>query len=475
MNDTSGRPYDVVVVGAGMTGSVTACRAAELGCRVLQLDTAEDPTAGGNTTLSGGGLHIARAGYDSDPAMLRDNIYMRAVLPRPDLIEVVADTAGESLGWLIEIGIEFESTAPGDIQYMLKPLRDLGDVNAWRDRGPQRALRTLQTRLRASGGDILGGTRAVELARGPGGEISGVTTSDGRMLGGSAVMLADGGFQANLELRRRFIGSGADRMFLRGAPHSVGDGLLMAESAGAKLLNTEWFYGHILHRDVFENERLWPWPGLDELLLHGALVVDAKGGRIADEGRRSQIVLNALGRSEDPRGATVIMDRTMWDASAGELVWGHRAANPELIERGGRMIYADTVADLAAEAGIDADGLDRTLSFFSAAAAAGKADNLPIPRTGAACPLQPPFVAIPATAAISHTMGGVIVDSAMHVLDHDERPIPGLYAAGPGTAGPTVGYHGGFSVCVTLGRRAAASIAAERFGAAVAEGHRANG
>jgi flavin-dependent dehydrogenase len=51
MNDTSGRPYDVVVVGAGMTGSVTACRAAEPGCRVLQLDTAEDSTAGGNTAL----------------------------------------------------------------------------------------------------------------------------------------------------------------------------------------------------------------------------------------------------------------------------------------------------------------------------------------------------------------------------------------------------------------------------------------
>jgi fumarate reductase flavoprotein subunit len=458
----AGQPYDVVVVGAGMTGSVTACFAAELGCRVLLLDAAEDATAGGNTTLSGGAFHVARARYDADPAVLREKILMRAILPRIELIDVIANTAGEALAWMIDQGIQFESTAPGDLEFMLTPLRDLGDVHAWRDRGPQVALRTLQAKLTAHGGDILAGTRAVELARGKQGEIAGVVTEDGRTLPANAVMLADGGFQGNLELRRRFIAPNADRMFLRGAPHSMGNGLLIAESAGAKLLNTEWFYGHVLHRDVLHNDRLWPWPGLDELLPRGAILVDSHGRRFVDEGRGPTIIVNAIGRSEDPRGTTLIMDQKMWEDAAGEWVWGHRAPNPELVERGGRLFRADTVADLAAQAQIDAEGLARTLAYHDTAAAAGTAGNLPIQRSGNVRPFEAPFVAIPAVAGISHTMGGALIDDRMHVLDQDEEIIPRLYAAGPGTAGPTVGYHGGFSAAITLGRGAAKSIAAER-------------
>ena len=333
-----------------MTGSVTACFAAELGCRVLLLDAAQDATAGGNTTLSGGAFHLARTRYDADPAVLREKLLMRAILPRIELIDVIANTAGEGLAWLIEQGLEFLSTVPGDLEFMLAPLRDLGDVHAWRDRGPQVALRTLQAKLRSHGGEILAGTRAVELARGPAGEIAGVVTEDGQTLSAGAVMLADGGFQANLELRRRFIAPNADRMFLRGAPNSIGNGLMMAESAGAKLLNTEWFYGHILHRDVLHNDRLWPWPGLDELIPFGGILVDAHGKRFVDEGRGPTILVNAIGRSEDPRATTLILDQRMWDASAGEQIYGHRAANPELVERGGRIFRADTVDDLASQA-----------------------------------------------------------------------------------------------------------------------------
>jgi fumarate reductase flavoprotein subunit len=462
MNEQPGRRYDAVVVGAGMTGSVTAGYAAELGCRVLLLDAAEDATAGGNSTLSGGALHVARTRFDADPSLLREKILMRAILPRIELIEVVANTAGEGLAWMIEQGTEFLPETPGDLEVMLAPLRDLADVHDWRDRGPQRALRKLQENLCANGGEVRANTRAVELARNGDGGIAGVITEDGETMAANAVMLADGGFQGNLELRRRFISPNADRMFLRGAPNSMGNGLMMAESAGAKLLNTEWFYGHILHRDVFGNDRLWPWPGLDELLPYGALIVDAHGKRIVDEGRGPTIINNAIGRSEDPRGITVLMDDRMWHESAGEHIWGHRAANPELVERGGRLLRADTLDELAEQAGIDAEGLARTISYFQTAAAAGQAANLPIQRSGTVRPFAPPFVGIPAVSGISHTMGGSMVDAQMHVLDQDEKPIPRLYAAGPGTAGPTVGYHGGFSAAITLGRAAAKTIAAER-------------
>jgi fumarate reductase flavoprotein subunit len=460
---TAEEPSDVVVVGAGMTGTVTATAAAEAGCRVALLDAAADSTAGGNTSLSGGALHLARSRYDADSEILRDKILGRAVLPRKELVDVVADTAGAGLAWMIKQGVQFEPVVPGDLEMIMAPMRNLADVHDWRDKGPQVALRCLQGKLRAYGGQVIPGTRAVSLLHGPDGRIAGVASEDGRQLKAHAVMLADGGFQANMELRRRFISPLADRMFLRGAPNSMGDGLLMAESAGAKLMNTRWFYGHVLHRDVFHNDRLWPWPGLDELMMHGPILVDPHGRRFVDEGRRgASIVVNAIAQSEDPRGATLIMDEQMWQDSAGEWVWGHRAANPELVQRGGQLIRAQSISELAAKSGIDPQGLAETLDFFATAAAAGQAGNLPIPRTGESVrPLKGPWVAIPAVAGISHTMGGAMIDAHAHVLDQQDRVIPGLYAAGPGTAGPTVGYHGGFSVSITLGLRAARTIAAE--------------
>ena len=50
-----------------------------------------------------------------------------------------------------------------------------------------------------------------------------------------AVQLSDGGFQANLELLKRFISPQPDRLLQRNAKTGIGDGLRMAEAAGAVL------------------------------------------------------------------------------------------------------------------------------------------------------------------------------------------------------------------------------------------------
>jgi succinate dehydrogenase/fumarate reductase flavoprotein subunit len=130
---------------------------------------------------------------------------------------------------------------------------------------------------------------------------------------------------------------------------------------------------------------------------------------------------------------------------------GHRAANPELIERGARIIHADSAVELAAAAGIDTDGLVRTLDSFGTAARAGQTGNLPVPRTGEVRPFEGELLAIPAVAGITHTLGGLLTDDHMRVLDGDERAIPGLYAAGAGAAGPTVGYFGGLATALVTG------------------------
>ena len=43
---------------------------------------------------------------------------------------------------------------------------------------------------------------------------------------------------------------------------------------------------------------------------------------------------------------------------------------------------------------------------------------------------QPPFIAYSVTCGITFTFGGVKIDTAAHVLDIRDRPLPGLFAAG---------------------------------------------
>ena len=88
-------------------------------------------------------------------------------------------------------------------------------------------------------------------------------------------------------------------------------------------------------------------------------------------------------------------------------------------------------------------------------------------RTASVAPALPirtaPFHAIEVCAGITYTMGGIAIDDASRVLDTEDRPIPGLFAAGSATGGieggPNAAYLGGLTKGVITGRRAANAIA----------------
>jgi fumarate reductase flavoprotein subunit len=453
------KTYDVVVVGAGISGSVAALRLAQGRRSVALLDAADDPSAGGNTALSGGGLHIARLSLDAKPArLLRRMLYAPAGVVREELAEAMANNAARAFAWLIDQGAQFEPESPGDIAYHFAPHRHLDNVHAWPDRGPQRILQLLQERCRAAGGKVLGGVRARELTREPGGELT-VVTEEGNRVSADAVVLADGGFQANVELRRRFLGPSSDQIFLRANTYGRGDGLLMAESLGAQLSNTELFYGHCLHRDVVHNDRLWPWPALDELLTDGGILVDRLGHRITDEGLGGPAAANVVARLADPLSTFVIVDERLWQ-HADEVVWGHLATNRELTARGATILRGADAPDLADDAGIDPAGLQATMVEYNRALEADKGASLPVPRTGSSAPLTGELLALPLIPGITHSLGGAVVDRCGEVLDTNNEPIPGLYAAGPTGTGPHGAYFGGLATGLIQGMLAAETITA---------------
>lgn len=237
----------------------------------------------------------------------------------------------------------------------------------------------------------------------------------------------------------------------------------MAERMGAKLVGMKAFYGHLLSADSLHDEALSPFPFLDFLATAG-LIVDASAARFVDEGRGAHAIANALARHRDGT-ATVVFDDLMWNTAGREFIC---PPNPRLIECGGTLHVSDTIEGVAARAGLSVAALTRAVDAHNAALAAGDLTQLTPSRSiGKNAPRPfavPPYYAAPVCAAITHTMGGVAIDAAARVLDTQDRPIPGLYAAG-GTCGgleggPDAAYLGGLVPAAAFGLIAAETIMA---------------
>src|SRR5262249_51148894 len=234
-------------------------------------------------------------------------------------------------------------------RWALAPPRRLVAGLDWPGRGPDVLLQALGANLRRRGGTWRLGTRARRLRMENGRCIGLMAEQNGQPLAidAASVLLADGGFQGNPDLVRRFISPRPEALTQRNAGTGQGDALLMAEEAGAPLTDAAAFYGHLLARDSLTKPGLWPYPTMDTL-AGGAIMVDRSGRRFIDEGLGGIAHSNALARSNDPLAATAIFDQAIWDTiGRAELV----PPNPQLVAAGGTLISARDLATLAGKIG----------------------------------------------------------------------------------------------------------------------------
>ena len=293
-----------------------------------------------------------------------------AATARPDLARTFAENGARTAAWLADHGAALE-TAPRRNYGLptLAPTRRMGAGLDWPGNGPDRLLKNLAARLEAAGGRLLrgaearalvmrdGACRGVEI-RGP----NGLSTVEA-----GAVVIADGGFQADRELLAKHITGRPERIRQRNTETGRGDGLRMAEQAGAALVGLDKFYGHVLSRDVMTNPELWPYPQLDVICASG-IVVGADARRFADEGAGGVYMTNAIARLDDPLSATAIFDSTVWEqAKEADLV----PPNPLLVESGGTLHEAGSIGELALRAGLDTGALEVTVAEFNAAVKGG--------------------------------------------------------------------------------------------------------
>jgi tricarballylate dehydrogenase len=136
-------------------------------------------------------------------------------------------------------------------------------------------------------------------------------------------------------------------------------------------------------------------------------------------------------------------------------------------------LSADTLEQLAELTGLGARLVETVREYnscttdvaFDATAKDGKrTEGLALPKSNWALPItEPPFYAFPVVCGITFTYGGLRIDASANVMDDNDQPLPGLYAAGEIIGG--IFYHNyptatGITTGAVFGRTAGMNAAA---------------
>ncbi len=465
--------YETLIIGGGLAGLTCALRLAEQGVKVAILEKGETDRYLCNSRICGGAFHVSYRDVHEPPDVLMNAMKGKTQgFSRQSFLDTMANNAGSTAQWLRSKGLRFIKVgdAPHRRTTLAPPIATKGR-DYWHGRGGDVMLRTLHAELKKAGATLLLGTRALNL-RMAGNQCVGIEAEHkGKKISLDArnVVISDGGFQANHELLKEFVSPAPVKIRQRNAQTAMGDGLKMARAVGAALVGMNRFYGHMLIQDAMTNDDLWPFPLMDDL-CSGGVMVDTAGRRFVDEGMGGVYLANHVASMQDPLSTMVIYDQPIWEGPGKEFI---TPANPLIINNGGTVHKANTINELAQKLGLppaSTAALEATISQYNAAVDTGTTAQLTPARSASphkAWPIRTaPFYGVRLAAGITYTMGGIAIDGDSRVLDDNDNPITGLYAAGCATGGleggDAVGYVGGLSKSSTTGFRAAEHIAANR-------------
>lgn len=488
---------DIVIVGAGGAGMTAAITAADAGATVIVLES--QPAVGGNSVKSTGGMNAAKTAdqdenefgeeagvektltaaaekwadnetitalaatvkdqweawkanpegyFDSTELFALDTMIGGKGINDPELVNTLVDNSADAIEWLRTQGIDLTDVASfggASVKRIHRPLDEQGKVVSV---GAYTVPLLEQACTERENLTLLTDTTATKIITDDSGAAIGVEaigkTGNTVTVNAGAVVLATGGFGANLDMVVSYKPELAGFMTTNAAGIQ-GQGIEMATAIGAATVDMDQIQ---IHPTVqFDTASLIT----EGLRGDGAILVNADGLRFIDEvGTRD--VVSAAEIAQPGSFSWLIVDQKMADASS--VIQGY-------IKKG-FMFSGDSYEALAEALEIPADAFTTTMETWNGYVA--EKSDPDFGRTSFAAPLDTaPFYAVKVTAGIHHTMGGLKIDSATHVINEDGEIIPGLFAAGEVTGGVHGGNRlGGNAVAdfVVFGRIAGAEAAA---------------
>jgi tricarballylate dehydrogenase len=453
--------YDVVVVGGGNAAMCAALSAQESGARVLVLEKAPEAWRGGNGFFTAGGFRFAFKSFDELRTLIgdlsdqeaaqmevdpytEDNFYddlMRVTedCADPDMALFLVRESQNTVRWMKDRGIRWIPMFGRQAYKVGGKFRFWGGLVLEAVGGGAGLIDMEYASAAKAGIDVRFEAKATRLLTDDRGRVTGVmvrTPEGTESITAGAVVLASGGFEANPEMRTRYLGPNWELARVRGTPYNTGDGIRMAIDIGA-LPWGHWSGCHSVQWDLNA-----PWHGDrkvgDNFQKHSypvGIIVNLRGERFVDEGAdfRNYTYVK-YGRAvigQPRRTAFQVFDQKVVDLLREE----YRIREVTKAE-------ANTFEELARKLEIDVAGFVKTVTEFNAAVMKDVPFNpavkdgrgtrgLALNKSNWAQALDtPPYVGYAVTTGITFTFGGLKIDDAGRVIDCEQRAIPGLYAAG---------------------------------------------
>ncbi|MBU5310684.1 flavocytochrome c [Tissierella carlieri] len=422
---------DVVVIGGGGAGLAAAVSAHQNGASVIVLE--KMPRVGGNTMISGASYNAvdpkrqeAQGIEDSVDKHFQQTYEGGDKLGNPELIRILVDNAYPTIEWLESMGMEFKDTLHTVLGGLWPrahaPVEPLGTgfINTYMN-----YIKENNTEM-----EVLVNTEATELIM-ENNKVIGVKAKspDGELIlkSNNGVIIATGGFAGNVEMRDEYNKNWPSLTNLKTTNHpgATGDGLAMAKTIGANLIDVEQ-----IQLLPMGDPNTGSLSGNIEQGVENRIFVNKSGNRFVDEGARRDVMTKALFEQENSF-MWVILDSHSYPT--GDVRNHFNESIDELVTEG-RAYKADTLEDLAKQIGINPENLVEAVNKFNSCVETGKTDEFG--RTLYQFKIDTaPFYAGARVPTVHHTMGGIQINTSAQVLDTNGNVISGLYAAGEVTGG----------------------------------------
>lgn len=456
--------WDVIVVGGGNAALCAAIEAAETGARVVMLEAAPKPYRGGNSRhtrnfrcMHRGPLSVLTGSYEEDE-YFDDLIRVTKGKTDEDLARMTIRDSETCLPWMERHGVAFQPSLSGTLS--------LSRTNAFFLGGGKALVNAYYNTA-----EDLGVTVLYEA------EVRHVTVEEGRFQGldlrvggedlrieGRALVLASGGFQADLDWLADAWGPAARNFLIRGTPYNRGVVLRDMLDQGADSVGDPTQ----CHAVAIDGRSPKFDGGIVTRLdcVPFSVVVNRDGQRFYDEGEdvwpKRYAIWGRLVAAQPDQVAYSIID------SKARTLFMPSVFPPE---------QADTIEGLAQKLGLPGRALRDTIDAFNAACREGPfhpteldglaTEGLSPPKTNWARPItEPPFFGYSLRPGVTFTYLGLKVDRTARVSAHGAR-LHNIWAAGEIMAGSILGegYLAGFGMTIgtvfgrIAGQEAAAHVA----------------
>ena len=428
---------DVMVIGGGNAGLCAAITARQAGAKVLVLESAPREYRGGNSRHT----RNLRAMHNEPTATLTssysENDYWK------DLQDVTAGKTNEQLAritirgtreilpWMTAQGVHFQSALSGTLS--------LARTNAFFLGGGKALMNAYYLKAQRLGIRVAYNTEITSVCLADGAVQSVVAVNEGASatIRPKSVVVASGGFQANIEWLRKHWEEAADNFVIRGTRFAQGLVLRNLLDQGVAAIGDPK-QCHAVAVDARA-------PKFDSGIVTRldcipfGIVVDHQARRFYDEGediwpKRYAIWGRLLAMSPHQIGYAIL------DAKSEKL----------FIPSVYPAVRANSIRELAQKLGLNAEALEKTTSEFNAAVTPGtfnsailddcRTARIEPPKTHWARSIDtPPFIGYPLRPGITFTYLGVKVDENARILMDNEQPCRNLFAAGEIMAGNVLG------------------------------------